>query len=70
MDRIPSFGAMLITAPSAHERLFEMSVRLKHGELKPTSGYTLRPWVRVLANVETGDVLLAAGITVKRSEDG
>ena len=66
MERKQSFGAMLITAPSEHERLYEMSVRLAPAELKPTPGYTLHPWITVRANCQTGEVLLDAGIAVKR----
>jgi hypothetical protein len=66
-----SHGALLITAPTEDERLYQMSVRMAHEELRALVGQELSPWVRVRANIETGDVLIAAGIkvtTAKRSE--
>jgi hypothetical protein len=66
-----SHGALLITAPTEDERLYEMSVRMAHEELRALVGQELSPWVRVRANIETGDVLIAAGIkvtTAKRAE--
>jgi|GEM_PF-5430392 len=66
-----SHGALLITAPSEDERLYEMSVRMAHEELRVLVGQELSPWLRVRANIETGDVLVAAGIkvtTAKRAE--
>ena len=66
-----SHGAKLITAPTEEERLYEMSVRMASEELRALVGQELSPWVRVRANIETGDVLVAAGIkvtTAKRAE--
>jgi hypothetical protein len=66
-----SHGALLITAPTEDERLYEMSVRMAHEELRALVGQELSPWIRVRANIETGDVLIAAGIkvtTAKRAE--
>jgi hypothetical protein len=66
-----SHGALLITAPTEDERLYQMSVRMAHEELRALVGQELSPWIRVRANIETGDVLVAAGIkvtTAKRSE--
>lgn len=66
-----SHGALLITAPTEDERLYQMSVRMAHEELRALVGQELSPWVRVRANIETGDVLVAAGIkvtTAKRAE--
>jgi hypothetical protein len=66
-----SHGALLITAPTEDERLYQMSVRMAHEELRALVGQELSPWVRVRANIETGDVLIAAGIkvtTAKRAE--
>lgn len=59
-----SLGAMLITAPSESERLYEMAVRMAHTELRTLVGQELSPWIRVRANIDTGDVSLAAGIKV------
>lgn len=66
MEPFRSLGAMLITAPSESERLYEIAVRVARAEVKPMPGYALFPWITVRANTETGDVLLAAGIKVKR----
>ena len=66
-----SHGALLITAPTEDERLYEMSVLMANEELRALVGQELSPWVRVRANIETGDVLVAAGIkvtTAKRAE--
>ena len=66
-----SHGALLITAPTEDERLYQMSVRMAHEELRALVGQELSPWIRVRANIETGDVLIAAGIkvtTAKRAE--
>lgn len=60
---------MLITAPSDTERLYEIAVRVARAEIKPMPGYELFPWITVRANVETGAVLLAAGIKVKRIQE-
>ena len=66
MREFRALGALLITAPSEHERLYEIAVRLARSEVRPMPHYELLPWVRVRANTETGAVLLAAGIKVKR----
>lgn len=66
-----SHGAMLITVPTEDERLYEMSVLIANEELRALMGQELSPWIRLRANIETGDVLVAAGIkvtTAKRSE--
>lgn len=70
-ERFPSHGAMLITAPSEHERVYEMAVRIIRAD--SVSKFTRRPWVKLRADVSTGDVYLAAGVTVTRrssEEDG
>jgi hypothetical protein len=62
---------MLITVPKEDERLYEMSVLIANEELRALVGQELSPWIRVRANIETGDVLVAAGIkvtTAKRAE--
>jgi len=61
----PSLGPMLITAPSEEERVYEMSIRMAQTELRALVGQELSPWVRVRANIETGEVVVAAGIRVK-----
>lgn len=63
---------MLITAPSESERLYEMAVKVARAELRPRQGYVLHPWLTLRANIETGDVLLAAGIKAKpeHEDDG
>ena len=66
MEPFRSLGAMLVTAPSESERLYEIAVRLARAELVSVPGRELFPWVTVRANIETGDVLIAAGIKVKR----
>lgn len=63
-----SLGPMLITAPSESERVYEMAVRVARAELVPLPGYALFPWITVRANIETGDVFLAAGMKVKRGQ--
>jgi hypothetical protein len=60
-----ALGAMLITAPTEAERVYEMSVRLASSELRPMEGARLAPWLKVKANIETGEVVMAAGIRVK-----
>jgi len=57
---------MLITAPSEAERVYEMAVRLSRADLKSVATHEIHPWVRVSANIDTGDVRVAAGIKVKR----
>lgn len=66
MERLRSLGAMLITAPSETERVFEMSVRLARAEVEPRPGYTLYPTITIRANVDTGDVFLAASMKSKK----
>lgn len=66
MERKRSFGAMLITAPSDHERVYEMAVRVTSWEMRPLPGYALFPWIRITADVETGEVQCAAGVKAKR----
>lgn len=66
MERKQSFGAMLITAPSEHVRLYEMSVRVARTELLPLPGYTLFPWLTIRVDTQTDDIRLGAGVTAKR----
>lgn len=61
-----ALGAMLITAPSEHERTYELAVRLTKDELIAVRGYALQPWIRITANLETERVELGAGVTAKR----
>jgi hypothetical protein len=67
MERVPSVGAMLITAPSADERVYEMAVRIAPAEWR-SDRFDRQPWIRITANVVTGEVALAAGVKVKRKE--
>jgi hypothetical protein len=60
-----ALGAMLITAPTEAERVYEMSVKMASSELRAVAGHDLAPWLRVKANIETGEVVMAAGIRVK-----
>lgn len=69
MESFRALGPMLVTAPTPSDRQYQMSVRLRSGEIRPMPGCHLEPWVRLTANVETGDVCLAAGIKVKRDGD-
>lgn len=69
MESFRSFGPLLITAPSDSERLYEMSVRMTRAELKPKAGYALYPWLTLRANIDTGDVSLAAGVKAKHEDD-
>lgn len=57
---------MLITEPHPSERLFEMSVRLARAELLELPGFQLYPMVTIRANVETGEVTLAASMKSKK----
>lgn len=66
MDRLRSLGAMLITAPSETERVFEMAVRVARAELEPRPGYALYPTLTIRADLSTGDVFLAAALKVKK----
>lgn len=71
MAHRPSHGAMLITAPSEHELVYEMAVRITRAEA--SSKFDRRPWVTIRADVSTGEVYLSAGVKVKRrlpEEDG
>jgi hypothetical protein len=69
MESFRSLGAMLVTAPSEQERCYQMAVRLGLREMRPMPGCHMEPWVRLTANIDTGDVCLAAGIKVKHDED-
>jgi hypothetical protein len=66
MDR-RALGPMLITAPSEHERVYEMAVRITRAEAAST--FDRRPWIRITANALTGEVELAAGVKVKRKQE-
>jgi len=69
MNRIRSHGAMLITAPSESEVLYDMSVRVAREEIVLRPGYTLFPWLRVRQNTATGAVIVSAGVTAKRTKE-
>jgi len=63
---------MLITAPTDDQRVYEMAVRITRAEA--SSAFERKPWIRISANIDTGEVTLAAGVKVKRKhtdeEDG
>lgn len=67
-ERLRSLGAMLITAPTEHERLYAMAVRITRQELVALPGYALSPWLTIRANLQTGAVEIAAGVKAKRLE--
>lgn len=68
MDRMRSLGAMLITAPSPHERVYEMAVKIARSEMQVSHRFARHPWVRLRACDRTGEVYLTAGVKVKRRE--
>ena len=70
MARLPSHGALLITAPTEDQRLYEMSVRITRAEYGSPQFERL-PWLKIRAELSTGDVFLSAGVKVRRkpSED-
>lgn len=72
MERLPSHGAMLVTAPSDNERVYEMSVRITRAEYASPQFERL-PWIKVRAELSTGEIYLSGGVKVRRadsSEDG
>ena len=68
MERFPSHGAMLITAPSEHERVYEMAVRINRSEFVVSPKFSRQPWIKVRACDLTGEIYLTAGVKVKRKE--
>lgn len=62
-----SLGRMLITAPSEHEVLYEMSVRVARAEIVALPGYTLFPWLTIRVDTETQKDYISAGVTAKRN---
>jgi hypothetical protein len=65
-DHQPAVGSLVVTAPSEEERLYEIAVRLTRAELVPMGAVVLHPWLKIRANIETGDVLLSAGVRAER----
>ena len=65
-DDQPSKSAYLITAPSATERRYDLSVTVPH--LKPARQVLLQPWLRITANVETEEITCAAGIKARKPD--
>lgn len=60
-------GAMLITAPTHAERVFDLAVRVARAEVRKTYiRATIAPWIRIRANAETEDVYMACGLKAKR----
>ena len=66
-DTAPARSPYLITAPSAHVRRYDMVVVVP--TLRPGRGYQLRPWLRLVADCETDELTLAAGIKGRRKDD-
>lgn len=66
MERLRALGAMLVTAPTEDERLFEMSVRIPRSELRPHPGYTLSPCLTIRANTTTGAITCGIDFKAKR----
>jgi hypothetical protein len=72
MERVRSIGPMLITAPSEDERQYEMAVRIAPSEYQ-SAKFERRPWLKIRAELSTGEIYLSAGVKVKRvpeEEDG
>lgn len=67
MERLPSYGPLLITAPSENERLYEMSVRITRAEYASPK-FERFPWLKIRAELSTGEVFLCAGVKVKRAQ--
>lgn len=65
-DTRPSPNAYLVTAPTHEQRQYDLTVHVPR--LRPKPGCTLHPWVRVIANCETGEVTCAAGMKVLRKD--
>lgn len=66
MEKRPTFGAMLVTAPAPHVVLYEMSVRVPRAELVPVPGYALYPWLTIRVDTATQDYAIGAGVKAKR----
>lgn len=66
MEIRQSLGPMLITAPSEHVRLYEMSVRVARAELVALPGYQLSPWLTVRVDTATNNYHVSAGVKAKR----
>ena len=61
-----AIGAMLITAPSEDERVYEMAVRITRAEYAPPY-VERRPWLKIRADIASGEVYLSAGVKVTRA---
>ena len=67
MRDIRALGAMLITAPSDTERVFDLSVRVARAEIRKTYiRVSIEPWIRIRADEQTGAVTIACGLKPKR----
>lgn len=67
MSRRRALGAMLITAPTDAERMYDLAVRVARAEIRKTYiRVSIAPWIRIRANEETGAVTLACGLRPKR----
>lgn len=62
-----ALGAMLITAPSETERVFDLAVRVARAEIrKKYIRVSIEPWVRIRANEDTHEITVACGLKAKR----
>lgn len=68
MERVRALGPMLITAPTDDERVYEMAVRIVAAEYQ-SAKFERRPWLKVRAELSTGEIYLSAGVKVKRVPD-
>lgn len=68
MERVRALGPMLITEPSPDERLYEMAVRIAPSEYQ-SAKFERRPWLKIRAEMSTGEIYLSAGVKVKRVPD-
>lgn len=71
-ERLRSLGAMLITAPSEHEVLYQMAVRISSAELVPLAGYALSPWMSIRkvgdgTGEDNAEYSIAAGVKAKKT---
>lgn len=68
MERARSIGPLLITAPTDDERVYEMAVRIAPSEYQSPK-FERRPWLKVRAELSTGEIYISAGVKVKRVPD-
>jgi hypothetical protein len=66
-ERIPAHGAMLITSPSEHETVYEMSVRIARAEYGSPK-ITRYPWLKVRVDHASNEYYLSTGVRIKRKD--